>query len=101
MEVPFNLLHPAFLLDSKGTAAFAVTAMETGIGFDAELGVVVGGNFIPGLGQVVILVHQTDIDACGAGLAVVAVDAGAGNGVSGKCADDGVILFRLRGIQEF
>ena len=34
MKVPLDLLHPAFLLDTKRTAAFTVTAVEAGVRLD-------------------------------------------------------------------
>ena len=64
-----------------------MAALEAGICFDSQFGIVVGGDVVPCQGQVVILIHKADIDACGAGLAVVAVDAGSGDSVGGKRAD--------------
>ena len=63
--------HPAFLHDTQGTAAFAVTAVETGIRLNGEFGIVIGGNCIPRQCQIVILVHKSDVNARRTGLAVV------------------------------
>ena len=94
-KVLVNGGHPLHLLHAEGTAAFAVATAQAGIRFDAQLGIMVGGDGIPSQGKVVIFVHQTDIDACRAGLAVVAVDAGSGNGVGGEGADDGIVLLLI------
>jgi len=60
--------HPAHLLHTEGTAVFAVSALEAGIRLRAQLGIVVGGDVIASQSQIVILVHEADVDACGAGL---------------------------------
>lgn len=101
IKVMIDLFHPAFLSDSKWTAGFTMSAVQAGICLDIELGIVVSGNDVPGLCKIVILIYQTDINACRAGLAVVAIDAGAGNGVSSKGTDNGVIFFFVGSSQEF
>ena len=78
-----------------------MTALQAGICFDAQLGIMIGGDVISCQSQIVILVHKTDIDACRARLAVVAVDTGAGDGIGRESAVDGLILFFLGCIQEF
>ena len=50
---------------------------------------------IPRTGQVIILVDEAHVQAGGAGLAVVAVDAGALRVSGGEGADDGVVPLRL------
>ena len=70
-----------------------MAALQAGVGLDGQLCVVIGGNGIAGQGQVVILVHQTNINVRWAGLAVVAVDTGSSNGVGSKATNDRVVLF--------
>ena len=100
-KVFVNGNHPAHLLYAEGAAVFAVSALQAGICLDSQFGIVVSCDVITGQSQVVILVYKANVDACGAGLAMVAIDAGTGNGVGSKGADDGIVLFRLGGIQEF
>ena len=99
-EVRMDRFHPALLLHAEGAAALAMTAVQAGVCFDGELGIVVGGDIIPGQRKVVVLVDQTDVDACRTGLAVVTVYAGAGNGVCCKAANDGIVLFFVRYSEE-
>lgn len=54
-----------------------MAAGDTGVGVDGQPPVVVGGQAVSGQGQVIILVDQPDVQPGGAGLAVVAVYAGA------------------------
>ena len=72
-EILVNGNHTAHLLHAEGTAFFAMSTVQAGICFRAQLGVVIGGNIIPRQGQIVILVHEANVDTCGAGLAVVTV----------------------------
>ena len=78
-----------------------MAALQASICLYGQLGIMVGGDVISCLCQIVILVYKTDIDPCGARLAVVAIHAGSANGICGETGDDGIILFLVRSIQEF
>ena len=78
-----------------------MSALEAGICLDSQFGIVVCGDVITGQSQIVILVYEANIDASRAGLAVVAVDAGSGDGICGKGSDDRIVLLDLGGFQEF
>ena len=96
-----DFLHPAFLFHAKRTTALAVAAVQAGVSFGGQLGIVVGGDAIAGLGQIVILIHKTNVNARRAWLAVIAVDAGSGNGIGGESTNDGIVLFFLGCLQKF
>ena len=82
----------------EGTAAFAVAAVEAGRGLEGEVEVVVTGELVADAGKVVVFVDEAHVQAGGAGLAVVAVDAHA-FGVAGcESADIRIIQFLWRGI---
>ena len=82
----------------EGTAAFAVAAVEAGRGLEGEVEVVVTGELVADAGKVVVFVDEAHVQAGGAGLAVVAVDAHA-FGVAGcESADIRIVPLRRRGV---
>ena len=101
IEVIRNVDHSAHLLYIKGAAAFTVAAVETGIRLDGKLCIVIGGNGISRQSQIVILVHEANVDTGRTRLTVVAVDAGTSDGIGSEGSDDGIVLFFLSCLQEF
>ncbi len=79
----------------EGTAAFAVAAVEAGVGVDGELLIMPFRQLVADAGEFVVFVDKADVQAGGAGLAVVAVDAHA-LGVPGREAADVRIVQLLR-----
>ena len=100
LKMAGDLVHPGLLLNSERTPAFAVTAVKAIVGIYRKLGVVVGGNFISCQSKIVILVDKTDVDPCWTGLAMVAVYADAGNGLSSKAGNHGIVLLRVGSFRE-
>lgn len=68
-------------------------AGQAGICVHPQLAVMIMRHRIPGKRQVVILVHQADINTGLAGLAVVAIHAIAHRRTRRKCADHRVVVF--------
>ena len=80
--------HTAHLLHAEWATFFTVSATQAGICLDSQFGIVVGRDVIARQSQIIILVYEANINACGAGLAMVAVDAGAGNSIGSERTDD-------------
>ena len=72
-----------------------MAAADAGSRTQRQAPVVLCRQGIPRTGQVIILVDEAHVQAGGAGLAVVAVDAGALRVSGGEGADDGVVPLRL------
>ena len=91
-------LHPLHHADVEGTAGLAFAAGEAGGGLDLQ-GVIMradgGGDLaLVGGGQVVELIHHSDVDIHGAGLTMAAVGTRAVVGLArGEGQHRGVILF--------
>ena len=92
LEIGVDLPHAGALGGVERTAPVTVAAPDAGVGLDGQLLVVVFGHLVPGQGQVIVFVDQGDVDAGGAGLAVVAVDAVALGGGGGELAGAGHAL---------
>ena len=78
----------------------AMAAVHTVRSMFFQLGIMVSRHCIPGQGEIIILVDQAHVQARGAGLAVVAVDA-VSNRISGrKCAENAVVFLLRRSVKE-
>ena len=84
----------------EGAAAVAVAAGDAGVGLYLQIAVVVRRQGVPGLGQIIILVDEPDVQPGGTGLAVVTVHARPLHLPGGEGADGGVVPLRLRGVEE-
>ena len=82
-EILRDFPHPVLLLHMERTAALTVAAVEAGGGVEGEVEIVVTGELVADAGEVVVFVDEADVQAGGAGLAVVTVDAHA-FGVAGR-----------------
>ena len=78
-----------------------MAALEASICFYAEFVIMVCRDLISRKSQIVILIHQADINTCRAGLTVIAVDAGSRNGICRKGANDRIVLFFICCSEEF
>ena len=59
-----DLVHPGHLVYMEGTAAVAVAAGQTGGSLAAQVGVVVPGQGVTGLGQIVFAFRQHKRACC-------------------------------------
>ena len=80
----------------EGTAAVAVAALYAPVSPDFQIPIVILCQNIPGLGQIIILVDEPDIQARRAGCAVVAVDTDPLRVLGRKGSDNGIIPLLLR-----
>ena len=80
----------------EGTAAVAVAALYAPVSSDFQIPIVIPCQDIPGLGQIIILVDEPDMQARRAGCAVVAVDADPLRILGRKGSDNGIIPLLLR-----
>ena len=75
-----------------------MAAVEAGVGVEGEVEVVITGKLVADAGQVVVLVDEAHVQAGGAGLAVVAVDAHALGIPWCEAADVRIVQFLRRGV---
>ena len=93
-----NFPHPPALLHLERAAPVAVAAVPAGRGLRPQLPVVVFRQLIPSPCQIIVLVHQPDVNARRAGVAVAAIHTVPLNILGRKLSDKGVIPLLLRGI---
>ena len=100
---PYRPFGPCLVLAAEVkityAAAVAAAAANAGLRVHLQLPVMIGGQHVAAPGQVVIFVHQADLDPFGAGLAMGAVDAATDGVLRESAADDRVIFFLGRGIK--
>ena len=84
----------------KRAAAVAVPATNAAVRLYREMPIVVGGQRIPGLCQIKILVDQADVQTGRARLAVVAVDTDPLHFPGGHNADSGIVPLFLGGFKK-
>ena len=83
----------------EGTARFAVTAGNAGVGFQRELLIMPCGHLIASQSKIIIFIDQTDINTARTGLTMVAVDADAFGVGWCESADRGIVPFLSGGVQ--
>ena len=100
IKISLYFLHPLHLSNMERTSKIAMTTGNTIGSLLLQIFIVVFCQNITGPGQIIIFINQSHIQPCRTRLAVIAVDADSLCFLWGKAAQNGIVFFLLRGIEE-